>query len=141
VTLQGEDLFLENLPEPMRSQSLELIRSSAASEDAYIAVSSFYADSMSEYLSIPRDKIFVVPLGITLEGHGAEEKNGVAETFTVGYFARIAPEGVSPPRGCYVRLRNAENSETSRGCRLSGAGTSRIPQGRRGANKGRRTCF
>jgi len=106
ITLQGEDLFLESLPEPTRSQSLDLIRSSISSVDAFIAVSSFYADSMSKYLSIPREKIFTVPLGINLKGHGEGEKNGNKEGFKVGYFARIAPEkGLHLLADAYVRLR------------------------------------
>jgi len=106
ITLQGEDLFLESLPEPTRSQSLDLIRSSISSVDAFIAVSSFYADSMSKYLSIPREKIFTVPLGINLKGHGGGEKNGNTEGFKVGYFARIAPEkGLHVLADAYVKLR------------------------------------
>lgn len=108
ITLQGEDLFLENLPEPMRSQSLDLIRSSISSVDAFIAVSSFYADSMSEYFSIPREKVYTVPLGINLEGHGVTASNGDHERFNVGYFARIAPEkGFHLLADAYVRLRKS----------------------------------
>ena len=105
VTLQGEDVFLDGLKEPFRSEAVNLIRSSVDSVDAFISVSEFYADSMSEYFRIPRDKIHVVPLGINLEGHGANhhEHN---EVFTVGYFARIAPEkGLHLLADAYIRLR------------------------------------
>ncbi|HWQ32337.1 MAG TPA: glycosyltransferase family 4 protein [Blastocatellia bacterium] len=90
-TLQGEDLFLNNLHEPYRSQALALIRENIAHVDAFISVSEFYADAMSEMLSIPRAKIHVVPLGISFDGFAA---NGQRQTeqFIVGYFGRIAPE-------------------------------------------------
>jgi glycosyltransferase involved in cell wall biosynthesis len=90
-TLQGEDLFLDGLDEPYQSQSLELIRRQISEVDGFIAVSRYYAGFMAQYLGIPRDKIDVVPLGITLGGHAAERppRDG---PFTIGYFARIAPE-------------------------------------------------
>jgi glycosyltransferase involved in cell wall biosynthesis len=105
VTLQGEDVFLNGLKEPFRSEALDLIRSSVDKVDAFISVSEFYADSMSEYLRIPRDKIHVVPLGINLEGHGANHRSH-DDVFTVGYFARIAPEkGLHLLADAYTRLR------------------------------------
>jgi hypothetical protein len=45
-TLQGEDLFLDNLREPHRAEALRLIRENVAHVDAFIAVSEFYADYM-----------------------------------------------------------------------------------------------
>ena len=64
VTLQGDDIFLNDLIEPYRSQALEAIRGLDASVDAYLVNSRFYADAMSEYLSLPREKFRIVPLGI-----------------------------------------------------------------------------
>ena len=42
-TLQGEDLFLSQLPEPYRTQSLELIRANIEHVDGFAAVSEYYA--------------------------------------------------------------------------------------------------
>lgn len=104
-TLQGEDLFLEGLTEPYRSTSLELIRKNVEFVDGFIAVSDYYADFMSGYLSIPRDKIKVVPLGINLEGYAAK-RNSDARAFTIGYFARVAPEkGLHLLCEAYKKLR------------------------------------
>src|SRR5205085_7115525 len=61
-TLQGEDLFLDNLQEPYRAQSLKLIRDQVQNVDAFLSVSEYYAEFMPEYLGIPREKIRVVPL-------------------------------------------------------------------------------
>jgi len=90
-TLQGEDLFLEGLPEPYRGDSLELIRASIRYVDRFIAVSDFYADFMAGYLKIPAEKISVVPLGINLSGY-RRRVSDAERPFSVGYFARIAPE-------------------------------------------------
>ena len=90
-TLQGEDLFLDGLIEPYRSQSLELIRRHLNDVDGFIATSAYYADFMVGYLGIAREKIHVVPLGIRMEGFERGSRPADAP-FTVGYFARIAPE-------------------------------------------------
>lgn len=90
-TLQGEDLFLENLQEPYRTDSLNLIRSQIKHVDTFIAVSDYYARFMSGYLHIPEEKIKVVPLGINLEGYEMREEKK-DKPFTIGFFARVAPE-------------------------------------------------
>lgn len=90
-TLQGDDIFLEALPEAYRRQAIELIREHCRHMAGFIATSSVYADFMAGYLDIPRDKIDVIYPGLNLKGHGAPrpEQSG---PFTIGYFARICPE-------------------------------------------------
>jgi glycosyltransferase involved in cell wall biosynthesis len=118
-TLQGEDLFLEGLQEPYRSESLDLIRSHIKHVDAFIAVSDYYARFMPDYLGIPSEKISVVPLGINLEGYEAREQER-SRPFSVGFFARIAPEkGLHVLAEAYQTLR--ENGDLS-GSRLEVAG-------------------
>jgi glycosyltransferase involved in cell wall biosynthesis len=90
-TLQGDDLFLEGLGEPWRSESLALIRRHAPSVDAFIATSGYYADFMAGYLGLARSTIHIVPLGIHLDGHDPSPRP-VPDVPVVGYFARIAPE-------------------------------------------------
>jgi glycosyltransferase involved in cell wall biosynthesis len=91
-TLQGEDVFLEGLPEPWKSEAIALIRQKAADVDAFISVSEYYVDTMAAYLRIEADRIAVVPLGINLRGYDDTPREPSAGSFTVGYFARIAPE-------------------------------------------------
>lgn len=113
-TLQGEDFFLEGLIEPYRATALELIRSKINSVDAFMAVSHYYADFMSDYLGIDRSKIFVVPIGINLEGHSADERAN-NHVFTVGYFARVAPEkGLHLLADAYRRMRESNELKNSR---------------------------
>ncbi len=104
-TLQGEDLFLEQLPEPWKTQSIDLIRGSIGDVDVFISVSEYYVDVMSRYLSIPRDRIRVVPLGINMDGH-APRAARTSPPYTVGFFGRIAPEkGLHVLVDAYRRLR------------------------------------
>jgi glycosyltransferase involved in cell wall biosynthesis len=104
-TLQGEDLFLSQLPEPYRTQSLDLIRANLDHVDTFVAVSEFYADSMCRYLGIPERKMQVAPLGINLEGYDVGQ--GIhLPNFTIGYFARVAPEkGLHVLAESFIHLR------------------------------------
>jgi glycosyltransferase involved in cell wall biosynthesis len=119
-TLQGEDLFLDGLDENYRRASLELIRRSVAHVDSFIAVSESYAEFMSGHLGIPASKMRVVPLGINLEDYeaGEEREDDVsaqdARPFTVGYFARVAPEkGLHVLCEAYSRFRKREDVAAS----------------------------
>ncbi len=113
-TLQGEDLFLDGLQEPYKSESLDLIRQNIEHVDAFIAVSDYYAEFMPQYLGIPREKIRVVPLGINLDGF-AEREPETGQFFTIGYFARIAPEkGLHVLAEAYQRLRADERIPKAR---------------------------
>jgi glycosyltransferase involved in cell wall biosynthesis len=90
-TLQGEDLFLDGLHEPYRTQALNLIRDQIDQVDAFLSVSEFYARFMPGYLGIPAERIQVVPLGINPNGFELRERERKGP-FTVGLLARIAPE-------------------------------------------------
>jgi len=106
-TLQGEDLFLSQLPEPYRTRSLELIRANLDHVDGFAAVSEFYAEYMCRYLGIPERKMRVAPLGINLEGYRLRSGSSTGP-FKIGYFARVAPEkGLHVLAESYVRLRRA----------------------------------
>ncbi len=104
-TLQGEDLFLNQLLEPYRTRSLELIRANIEHVDGFAAVSEYYAGFMCRYLGIRGDKMHVVPLGVSLRGYDPALRFH-SNCFTVGYFARVAPEkGLHILAETYVRLR------------------------------------
>jgi len=91
VTLQGEDLFLDGLPEPFRRQALDLIRAQAADVDLFVAISQYYAEYMRDFLGIPASKMRVAPLGVA-PPDGLAPAPLDRNPFTIGYFARIAPE-------------------------------------------------
>lgn len=117
-TLQGEDLFVNNLREPFRGQALELIRENAQHIDCFISVSHFYADFMAEFLRVPRSKIKVVPLGLNLKDYAACQpmpRWPRHEPFTVGYFARIAPEkGLHLLAEAFIKFRQRHAASAAR---------------------------
>ena len=103
-TLQGEELFLNGLTGAYRDRAIALIKSQVPSVDRFIAVSDYCAAFMADFLDIPLSRIDIVPLGITMDGYGRHV--GADDAFTVGYFARVAPEkGLHVLADAYIRLR------------------------------------
>jgi glycosyltransferase involved in cell wall biosynthesis len=91
MTLQGEDLFLEALPEPYKTEALDLVRRQVSDVDMFIAVSDYYARFMRDYLRIPESKMRVGTLGVNTKDLVVSTRS-TRDPFTVGYFARVAPE-------------------------------------------------
>ena len=114
VTLQGEDLFLQALPEPYRTEALELVRSQVADVDLFIAVSDYYSHFMQEYLRIPASKMRVAPLGVNTSDLTPQAWSR-RDPFTIGYFARVAPEkGFHNLAEAYRLLRRTKGLPPSR---------------------------
>jgi glycosyltransferase involved in cell wall biosynthesis len=118
-TLQGEDLFLDGLQEPYRTQALDLIRDQIEHVDLFLSVSEYYARFMPGYLGIPAGKIRVVPLGINPHGFDLRRRDRRGP-FTVGFLARVAPE-----KGLHIlaeAYRIARQSGELPGARFEAAG-------------------
>jgi glycosyltransferase involved in cell wall biosynthesis len=133
VAVQGEDLFIEDLPDPYRERVVAEMRARAAEADGFIAPSRYYAEHMAKLLDVPAEKISVVPLGISIEGHdrplpetGKEtgglrlEGHGHTDAGTakeggrlrLGYLARISPEkGLHLLVEAFRELANRPNFE------------------------------
>lgn len=114
VTLQGDDLFLDGLTEPYKTEALELIRQRIADVDLFVSVSEYYTKYMTDYLRIPKTKMRTVPLGVTSKDFDAPAPLD-RSPFTIGYFARIAPEkGLHNLAEAYRLLRKERGLPPSR---------------------------
>lgn len=99
-TLAGEDIFIEQLEEPYYTQARRALRDRAAELSALVALNSYYADFSAQYLSVPREKIHVIPPGLNLSGHAVpgqpptEAKTDAPRRthITLGYLARICTD-------------------------------------------------
>jgi len=119
VTLQGEDLFLDGLPDPYRTQAIELIRAQIDDVDVFVSVSEYYTNFMSDYLRIPKARIRTVPLGIDVKAFtprsDGRDPASHSSPFTIGYLARIAPEkGLHNLAEAYRLLRRDRGLPASR---------------------------
>jgi glycosyltransferase involved in cell wall biosynthesis len=88
--------------------------------EQFIAVNEYYRQHMARFLEIPLERIAVVPLGVHVDGYASEPRQR-HDPFTVGFFARIAPEkGLHLLCDAYKRLR--ERSDGPPRARLVAAG-------------------
>jgi len=90
-SVQGEDIFLEELEEPYHTEVRETLRERARDANGFVSTSRYYTDYMTSYLALPPERMHHVALGVNLEGF--EPGAGLpSEPFTIGYLARICPE-------------------------------------------------
>lgn len=99
--LQGEDSFLDALPESHRRACWQALAEQATHVDLFVAPSHYFADLMRERLGLPSERVDVVHNGINLEGYEsaapdldlASARNGNPPAIPVlGYFARMCRE-------------------------------------------------
>ncbi|MFN0020582.1 MAG: glycosyltransferase family 4 protein [Pirellulaceae bacterium] len=132
VTLQGDDIFLRDLPEPYQAQALAEVRKLVPHVAAFVVNSKYYAGFMAEYLGIPREKFHIVPLGVEVaefggrgqgtgdRGQGTGDRgqgSGVRGQLepTVGYLARLAPEkGLHVLADAFILLRKTPGMENAK---------------------------
>lgn len=86
VTLQGEDSFLDQLPEPWRQHCWELLAKQLKQADQLITVSQYYHSVMAGRLGLAEDSCHVVHNGISLEGY---DQPASPTHPTIGYLARL----------------------------------------------------
>jgi len=87
-TLHGEDAFIDSLDEPHRGAAWQLLHERAADVDAFIAVSQYYGDLMTQRMRIDPAKMHVVHNGIdTSDMFPAPAPPAVP---TIGYLARMS---------------------------------------------------
>ncbi len=94
ILLQGDDIFLEGLPERYRTEAIRLIAENCRHIDGFMTHSQFYADFMQSYLHLEPAKFEVIPLTVDtsqLPDFSAPVQSAEPR-FRVGYFARICPE-------------------------------------------------
>ena len=88
--LQGEDYFLDSLPESQRALAWQTLAKRAAELKLFVAPTRYFADLMGKRLGIPAERIRVVPNGIRLEGFVPAA--ALPNPPVLGYFARMCPE-------------------------------------------------
>ena len=92
TTLQGDDIFLEQLSAKDRERAIGHIRANHRFTAGYICTSIAYADFMSGYLAIDRANMHVVYPGISTKGHAEPALRPTDRPPAIGFFARLAPE-------------------------------------------------
>lgn len=116
VTLQGDDIFLDELPPEYRSQAEAEIRRLVGSIDGFLTHSRYYAEHLGPRLGIPPEKLFRAPLGIDTTDFDEQAEARAAGRLqrsgplVIGYLARLAPEkGLHRLIDAFLELRRRPN--------------------------------
>jgi glycosyltransferase involved in cell wall biosynthesis len=89
-TLQGEDSFLDGLPDSHREKTWQTLSERCRDVDLFIAPSQYFADLMAKRLNIPAEKMTIVHNGLHLDGWKAD--NASPNPPVLGFFARMCRE-------------------------------------------------
>lgn len=120
-TLQGEDGFLDGLPQPYRDQAWETLAQRAQEMDAFIAVSHYYGEVMRLRLRLPPDRVHTVYNGIALDGYPLSRK--LPEVPVLGYFARMCRDkGLQTLVEAFIELKKRDRVKDLR-LKVAGAMT------------------
>ncbi len=110
-SLQGEDSFLDALPEPYRAQSWQAMRDNSSAVAQYVATSLWYARQMQARLQLGDDKISCVPNGLDLSAYAPAAQPPAQPT--IGFLARlIAGKGLGDLVSAYIALKQRPGHET-----------------------------
>jgi glycosyltransferase involved in cell wall biosynthesis len=119
---QGEDSFLDGLPEPYRSQCWNTLERGLAFSDLTIAPSHYYAALMRERLRLNPASVEVMYNGMTLDGYSVATEPPAHPA--IGYFARMIREkGVELLVDAFIVLARELGDAVTR-LKIAGAATA-----------------
>jgi glycosyltransferase involved in cell wall biosynthesis len=115
IFFQGEDTFLDGLPEPYRTQAWAALKARLPAADLLISPTRFYADYMAPRLGLEASAIAVVPNGIDLAGYnGMSIPSGMgslpAEALGEGRVPPMSSETSAPEPGRDARATSSPSS-------------------------------
>jgi len=109
-TLQGEDSFLDALPDSHREAAWRLLAERAADVDCFVAPSRYFGDLMASRLGLPAEKVRVVYNGINLDGYEVQRPKTKVQSQkapVLGFFARMCREkGLDTLVEAYIHLKH-----------------------------------
>ena len=109
-TLQGEDTFIDSLPDSQRDRVWKRLGELVESVDAFVAVSAHHGRIMTERMAIPQDKLHVIYNGVAIDDfQPADQAPGVT---TLGYLARLCPaKGLDSLISAYIEMTQRDGTE------------------------------
>jgi glycosyltransferase involved in cell wall biosynthesis len=118
-SLQGEDSFLDGLPEPWRAEAWLHMGRRVGELAGVTAPSRFFGRLMERRLGLPADSVEIIPNGIAVDGYGPAAATPTPPT--IGYLARFtAGKGLATVVEAFIALRQRGRVP---GARLRCAGT------------------
>ena len=119
---QGEDSFLDSLPDDFRDRCWQLMAERCQDADALLAPSEFYARMMERRLGMDTGRIRLQINGINLEGFQAS-RGASDEPLAIGYLARMCEvKGLPLMIDAFIHLRKELGNDQAR-LKIAGAMT------------------
>ncbi|MEN6336869.1 MAG: glycosyltransferase family 4 protein, partial [Phycisphaerales bacterium] len=105
--LQDEDGFLDGLSSPYAEQAWAVVHERVRDIDAFLAVSKYYADTMTTRLKVESGRVHVVRMGVELDAYKPHDSGPAVPT--IGFLSRMCPErGLETLIDAFISLkRNA----------------------------------
>ncbi|MCK5849643.1 MAG: glycosyltransferase family 4 protein [Kiritimatiellae bacterium] len=110
ISLQDEDTWIDALDKPYDQRCWDAMKERVGGCDAFVAVSSFYADFMRERLEIPLDRLHTVHIGIDQTGY--ERAPMDFDPPVLGYLSKLSePLGLGRLVDAFVELKRMKGLE------------------------------
>jgi glycosyltransferase involved in cell wall biosynthesis len=108
--LQGEEPYLDSLPDAQREPAWRLLAERAVDVDAWIAPSRWNADCLAKRLKLRPERVHVVHNGISLDGFEVRNSNSEIRNTkapVLGFFARMCKDkGLDALVEAFIHLKN-----------------------------------
>lgn len=106
-SLQDEDVWVDAMAEKYRDYVWKLMGEKAVDVDAFVSVSQYFADLMQEKMSIPKEKIHKVHIGVNPKNYVYNIPN--LKTPAIGYLSRRNKEnGFEVLVDAFIKLKQNE---------------------------------
>ncbi len=107
-TLQGEDTFLDSMPQPYRDQCWQELAERSVEVDAFIAVSEYHRGIMQPRMHLRDDPVHVVHNGIDPADYAPADASPSRPT--IGYLARLCyPKGLHALIDAFIELKRRDS--------------------------------
>jgi glycosyltransferase involved in cell wall biosynthesis len=120
-SLQDEDVWVDAMKPAYRREIWNIMAETAKDIDAFIAVSSYYADVMTKKMQIAADKMHVVYIGVNPEAYKVFEPS--LSPPIIGYLSRLCEEnGLEILVDAFIDLKDNSSFKNTK-LRLTGGKT------------------
>lgn len=123
--LQGEDTFLDALPDSHRDLVWKTLAERCAEIDLFIPPSQYFGELMRKRLNLPENRVRVIYDGINLDGYQVAE---TPQYPTLGFFARMCREkGLDTLVEAFILLKERDEVKNLKLKIGGGCGPSDLP--------------